>query len=502
MFQINPDHLAMAGLFTDYFIIGGKTIPKVPFGVPLVSTLDTNFLGLGFVQSEAGRKQYPNLPQVIKNNKLTKVNAYSVWLNTKSASSGGIVFGGYDAAKHTGHFAHLALQAINGKYSECLVPTQGVLFGKAKKTLLTTPMKSASLDLGSPITLLPRKFAEDMGKAAGATLDDNGYFIIDCTFSDKVYMVVNFGSVKITLLADDLVLPKSVTGTPPGKCFWGVFPTDDRPVLGNNFLRRAYVVFDLDHRILSIAQTAYSGASRGYEIPEDGLQALGELLGLGDPDPDLERIAGDMESDDEEAENSDTLLGDSEALNTGIDASNTLNLKEDPQRTPGAIDSASSAAGMEPTYPDASEGQTTNSFIPTTNAFAGTFDGSTFNPDGPAQQFTAQLPSTLFPGTESAGGENGIASQSVASTTDNDERLNAGTHSSASDVLAAASPSTAGAAGGSGEPPTTGFTTADSNQATPEALLGDNGHGLGVDMASAITPGGGAQNLFVETNAT
>lgn len=409
---------------------------------------------------------------MIKNNKLTKINAYSVWLNTKSARNGGVVFGGYDAAKHTGRFAHLGMQTINGKYSDCLVSTKGASFGKAKKTLLTTPMRSAILDLGSPATLLPRKFAEDMGKAVGAVMDEDGYFVIDCTFSDEVYMVVNFGSVKITLLADDLVLPELIEGTPPGKCFWGVFPTDDRPVLGNNFLRRAYVVFDLDHKILSIAQTAYSGASRGYEIPQGGVQALGELLGLGDADPDVDRIAGNTESDDEEAENSDPLFGGAEALNTGIDPSNTLNPIEDPQGTPGAINLASNVAGTEPTYP---ESQSTNSFIPTTNAFTGTFDGSTFNP---AQQFTAQLPSSLFPGPEQPSAGNEIASQPLAIFT----ATNAGT---TSDLLAA---------GGSG------FATAGSDQALFPAAMSE-GQGLGVDLASAGGGGGGGQNLFVDMSA-
>lgn len=523
--DLNEERWATAELFEDSFTIGGKVIPKVPFGIPSSSNLDTNILGLGFEDNEAVGNKYLNLPQVIKENKFTKINAYSFWAN-KNQGDGQIVFGGYDRAKYTGNLAHLKVQTINGRFKEPFVPVKGASFGKTKKTLFATALNAAVLDISSSITYLPRDFAETVGKAVGATKDDDQQFVIDCTLSDELaqmYMVVNFGAVKIKLLAKDLVSSNLVIGAPAGKCFWGVFPTDDRAVLGSNILRGAYVVFDLDHKIVSIAQIAQTSDSRGYEIPEGGLQTLGNELGLGEPDPELERVAGNTESGDEGAENSNTDLGNANngALNTAMGPGTNL---------------PSNAAGTESTNFDGSNDQNANYFLPTTNAFLGTLgtgtqrdkplaqmtnDASTFNSDG-SGKLTAKL-SSDFSGTEPSA-ENGITTQQQpageyalttanaptlginqdSSTTmtknnnDNNGNFNAWHYSATSNLFPTYSLTPAGS--GSGVPPTT-----NSNQASfPVAAgtsLSDNKQDFGVNLASSFTPGGGAgENMFLDTN--
>lgn len=535
--DLNYHLKATAELFVDVFTIGGKVIPKVPFGIPTSSNLESNILGLGFADNEAAPDKYLNLPQVIKENKLTKINAYSLWLN-KGERDGQIVFGGYDQSKHSGHFAHLKVQTINGRYTEAFVPVKSASFGKAKKTLLTTSLAAATLDLGSPLTLLPRDFAMAVGKAVGAEIDDSDHFIIDCDLSPEVaqmYIVFDFGSVKITLLAEDVVLPQGVSGTPAGKCFWGISPTDDHQLIfGSNFLRRAYVVFDLDHKIVSIAQSAYTGDSKGYEIPAEGLQALGDLLGQGDPDPELERIAGSTETGDEVAENPDMIFGNDSggALNTGIGASGSST--EDTQTTPGgATNLPSNAVGTEPSNSEGSNDQATSySYLPETNTFLGTLgagtqqdkplvqmasnDASAFD-SNESGKFTAQLPS-LFSGTE-VSAEKGLTNQqqpegeyspatanalalgtnreTSTTTANKDENLNTW-HDSAASNLFPTYPATP--AGGDGsESPTT-----KSNLAVFPAAAGtsanDYSQGPSVNLASSFTPGEGGENLFLDTN--
>lgn len=547
-FYVSSDHLALAHLFTNPFIIGRKVIPDVPFGIALLSNLDTNFLGLGFTDSEAPPNNYPNLPQVMKNKELTKINAYSLWLNEKSGNNGEIIFGGYNRAKHTGNFAHLQVQTINGKFADSFVPAKGASFATGKKTLLAISLDAAILDLGAQLSWLPREFAEAFGKAVGATKADDD-FIIDCALSDEVksiYMVVDFGSVKIKLIAEDLVLPSSVAGAPPGKCFWGVFPTNGRPVLGNNFLRRAYVVFDLDHKMLSIAQTAYTGASSVYEIPEGGLQALGDLLGSGDPDPELERIAGNTESDDETASDSHTM-----PENANNEASlGAPNSPNSVQNTPeGGNNLASNGAWTEPfsvgntrgtqeqTNSGGLDGQSPYSFRPAANTFLGTSGASTkqdrpaplmasndpsiFNP-GESEQFTAKLPS-LSPETEQLA-ENGITTQqqptgefsAIAANTQahgtsqdsftmmaNKDSSNEQLGFNTASALFPTYPSTPG----TGEPPTAGITTNSKQASFPAAagtsLLSNSNQGLSVGLASSLVPGGGGagENLFLDTNS-
>ncbi|MCJ1266129.1 hypothetical protein MMC22_006011 [Lobaria immixta] len=546
-FYVNSDHLALADLYTDPFIIGRKVIPDVPFGIALISNLDTNFLGLGFTGNEAPPNNYPNLPQAMKNRKLTRINAYSLWLNEKSERNGEIIFGGYNRAKHTGNFAHLQVRTINGKFTESFVPAKGVSFEKGEKTLQALSLDAVILDLGAQISLLPRDFAEAFAKAVGATKSEDD-FIIDCMLSDEVksmYMIVDFDSVKIKLVAEDLVLPSSVAGAPPGKCFWGVFPTNDRPVLGNNFLRRAYVVFDLDHKVISIAQTAYTGASHVYEIPEGGLRALGDLLGSGDPDPVLERIAGNTESGDETASGSNTMPENANN-EASLGASNSPNSV---QNTPdGGINLASNAALTEPfsvgniqgtqdqVNSDGSGGQTPYSFRPAANTFLGTSgagtqqdspatlmasnDASIFNPGEP-EQFSAKLQS-LSPGTGQSA-ENGVTTQqqqqtgeyfpTAASTqahgTNQDSFTMMANNDGSNEKLGFNTASNLFPTPGTGEQPTADITTNSKQAFFPAAagtsLLSNSNQGLNMDLASSLVPGGGggegAENLFLDTNA-
>lgn len=509
--KLDTGRLATGVLWVDSFTIGGREIPKVPFGIPDLSNLDTNFLGLGFAESEAGPNKYPNLPQLMKKNELTKINAYSIWLDKKSERNGLILFGGYDQAKHTGRLAHLNMQPMNGEFSDTFVPMKAVSFGQVKETLGAT-----ILDLGSQLTLIPGAFAEDVAKAVGATKDEESHYIIDCDLSDevkKMTMVVDFGDVKITLLAEDLVLPQKVgeaTGISPGKCIWGVFPTNGPPILGNNFLRRAYVVFDLDHKIVSIAQTAYTHDSNGFEIPEDGLQALGDKIGTGAPDPELEMIAGDTESGHEAAETPDTMLGspNNEAIKTGM-------TEETPGMTEGVTNSALTAAGTEPSLMGNTQGMQEPTRI----------EASTFNLGG-SEQMTAKLPS-LFSGTEQTS-ENGITNQQQQAgeyfqTTANSPTLDPSQDTTSTNPLntfrynAASNlfpnpPSTETPGGSSNtEPPSIGTTTAISpnNQAflpaTPGTSLLGNNQGPGAELASTPAGGGagagGDENLFLSTNA-
>lgn len=532
--DLGDQKMAIASLFLDTFTIGATVIPNVPFGFALLSNLDTNILGLGFKDNEARGTKYPNLPQVIKDDKLTKINAYSVWLHKKGDSdserAGQIVFGGYDRAKHTGRFAHLKMQPIKGIFTESFVAVKSVSFvtatrkrprtldAEANTALLTTSFDAAILDVGSDVTMLPPDFVQAVADAVGATMDDSHHYIIDCSLSDEVarmYMVFDFGSVKIKLLAEDIVLPRTVSGAPAGKCMWGVFPANDQPVLGNNFLRRAYVVFDLDHRIVSIANTAYTGKSEVYEIPEGGLQKVrANLLGLGDPDPDLERIAGDMEPSGENAGNSAGIYSDAFNTETDVDSSKAV---DDTQRTLGeVVGSSSNAVGTEP----ASNGQTspgsTNNFLGslgTGTQMTPVSDASLFNSDEPTKLTASLVPGTEPSAEKAAGGyplttafnpnsdsststTTKISANDVNNNNDNDKHTTwqYGTASNGFPTFPLTSTN-----GGTGTGTDSALTTpSNSYQASLPAVngasLGDNNQALGVNLASAFTPGaaGGA----------
>ncbi|MCJ1462886.1 hypothetical protein MMC07_001490 [Pseudocyphellaria aurata] len=535
----------LASLWLDTVTIGVTVIPNAPIGVALLSNLDTNILGLGLKDNEAARTLYPNLPQVIKEDKLTKINAYSVWLHKKGDSdserAGQIVFGGYDRAKHTGRFAHLNMLPIQGKFKESFVPVKSVSFGsttrkrsltldvEAKKAPLTASFDAAILDVGTAVTMLPPDFAEAVANAVGATMDDSHHYIIDCALSDEVarmYMVFDFGLVKIKLLAEDIVLPRTVSGAPAGKCMWGVFPAIDQPVLGNNFLRRAYVVFDLDHRIVSVANTAYTGTSEVHEIPEGGLRKIrADLLGLGDLDPDLERIAGDMEPGDETAGNSDGMRGNaiSDAFNTGTDASDSSKAVDGTRRTLGeVVGTSSNAVGMEPTSNvQTSPGMTNNLLgtLETGTQLTPASDASLVNSDESSKLATSFVPETEPSAEKVAGGfplnsafkpnpDSPTSTPTIAKNLNNNEKPSTWQYSTTS-YLFPPFPLTP-TDGGTGTGSDSALTNPSNSYhvslpAVNEASLSDNSQALGVNLASALAPGAGGagvENLFTDPITT
>lgn len=238
-------------------------------------TFAEGVLGIGYVSNEvqvgrAHQNPYPNLPQSMAKNGLIKANAYSLWLNDLEANSGSILFGGVDSGKYHGQLETLPIQPVNGRYSAFIIALTGVSVNtpSGSRNITSAALPTAVLlDSGSSLTYLPDPVVQGLFSSLGVTYDrSQGVGFVPCGLSSqRINVTYTFSSPKITVGIDELVLDGgNVTfgdGTPA--CVFGVAPAGSSlAVLGDTFLRSAYVVYDLDNNEISLANTDFNSTSK------------------------------------------------------------------------------------------------------------------------------------------------------------------------------------------------------------------------------------------------
>ncbi|PHH55397.1 putative aspartic-type endopeptidase opsB [Ceratocystis fimbriata CBS 114723] len=275
---------------TDTFTIGGSNLTNFQFGIGYSSSSSQAILGIGYPINEvqvgrAGMDPYANLPQKMVDESLIPSRTYSLYLNDLDANTGTLLFGGVDSEKYEGTLYTVPIQSDNNVYSEFLVTLTGITIGST--TLGENMAQAVLLDSGSSLTYLPNSVANAIYDKVGAyyvaaeqvafvpcnTVDDSGF---DLAF--------NFSGASITVKIDELVLSvqdvqgNDVTFTNGEQaCLFGIAPTNSSTVvMGDTFLRSAYVVYNLDRNEISMAQTKFNTtASNIQEIGADGASVPG-----------------------------------------------------------------------------------------------------------------------------------------------------------------------------------------------------------------------------------
>lgn len=270
---------------TDTFSIGGTngstSLSKLQFGIGYSSSSSQGILGIGYEVNEvqvgrAGKAAYKNLPAQMVEDGIIQSNSYSLWLNDLDADTGSILFGGVDTAQYTGKLETLPVQKQAGVYSEFLITLTGLKLGSS--TLASNMALAVLLDSGSSLTYLPDSIVQTIYNQVGATYDSSeGAAYVPCSLADKANSSVTFefSSPSITVGVDELVLDLiTASGKRPTfrngqtACLFGIAPAGSGTnVLGDTFLRSAYVVYDLDNNQISLAQTVFNTtASNVLEI--------------------------------------------------------------------------------------------------------------------------------------------------------------------------------------------------------------------------------------------
>lgn len=250
---------------TDTLTIGGTSLTAQQFGIGYTSTSAQGILGVGYTTNEAAisttGKTYPNVPaQMVTQGKIS-TTAYSLWLNDLDANTGSILFGGVDTDKYTGELATLPIIKENGVYQEFIIGLSSLSAGG--ESIFANDPVAVLLDSGSSLSYLPDSAATAIYSVFSATYDSQGgAATIDCSMQTSTATVdFSFSGFNISVPMNELVL---VDGYQRGKevCILGISSAgSSTPVLGDTFLRSAYVVYDLDNNEISLAQTDFNATS-------------------------------------------------------------------------------------------------------------------------------------------------------------------------------------------------------------------------------------------------
>lgn len=200
---------------------------------------------------------------------LINSNAYSLWLNDLEANTGSILFGGVNKAKYHGDLKTLPIQTVNGGYSEFVLALTGVAFASEHDS---HSYSSASLpvavllDSGSSLTYLPDSLVKDIYDDFGVVYEpSSGVGFVPCNLAmNDTSITYTFSSPTITVDVKELILESGPLYFRDGTraCPFGIVPAgDSTAVLGDTFLRSAYVVYDLSNNEISLANTNFNPTS-------------------------------------------------------------------------------------------------------------------------------------------------------------------------------------------------------------------------------------------------
>lgn len=184
-------------------------------------------------------------------------------MNDLKASTGTILFGGVNKAKYLGELQTLPVVPVYDNYYSLAIALTGVSVqtNSSSKSYTDNLPLSVSLDTGTSLTALPESLVNKIYKDLDVTWDekDNAAYI-DCDAANNDYNVTySFSGAEITVGISELVLDIEYSGFPSGTCMFGLVPSQPGlNLLGDTFLRSAYVVYDLDNNEISLANTNFN----------------------------------------------------------------------------------------------------------------------------------------------------------------------------------------------------------------------------------------------------
>lgn len=265
---------------TDDLLFAGQELKDVQFGLGMVSSSRRGFIGLGYPIREAyvtneGGNPFPNLPQVLKNEGLINTEAYSLWLNNRKGSHGSLLFGGVDTAKFHGNLTTLPIEKKHGQFEQFYVNLTDIHLTNATgssqfASAESTPPLPVLLDSGTTLMILPKEIVRNIFNTLKVVKYNKNIAVVDCGLGqEESTLDFTFATAKISIPMSELVLPippdqdGDKTTADDGKplCRLGITyaakPTSPL-IMGDTFLRSAYVVYDIINNEISIAPTNFN----------------------------------------------------------------------------------------------------------------------------------------------------------------------------------------------------------------------------------------------------
>ncbi|VVT50213.1 uncharacterized protein SAPINGB_P002657 [Magnusiomyces paraingens] len=232
---------------------------------------------LGTSYSYRGNK---NLPELLAYQGLINKNAYSLSLANFNGSNGNLLFGGVDHSKYTGDlvtvpradFENSRLKTLSAKLTSLNIDGKSYTINGDKGIV-------APLDTGTTLSYLPSDIYNQLASAFGVNSVNTLVYGAPCfdvsKYGDKE-VTFNFTGALIKVKGSDLALDfKDYTGVDQGNMnifgIWSNTYTRGYNILGDTFLRSAYIVYDLDGNTISLAQANRNPGAPDIEVIYDDI---------------------------------------------------------------------------------------------------------------------------------------------------------------------------------------------------------------------------------------
>ncbi|KAM3158423.1 hypothetical protein ABEW05_001085 [Botrytis cinerea] len=258
---------AVTGAYaTDNFMMGsGPTLKKLQFGV--ASGSNRMFAGIMGVSWGLGLGTgYYNIIDQLALQGLTKTRAFAIDLGNVDTASGSIIFGGLDTKKYYGSLIKNPIipfyQSPDGYPRYWINMTYfGITFPGQLPTNLTSTgyAKPVIVDSGSTLSYLPPSLVNAMlPYFPGWVSKGGGLYTIPCSFRNIAgTMDFGFAGQIIRIQLAQFIWFNGAT------CYGPIANAAEKTdvILGDTFMRGAYVVFDQDNANVHIAQAASCGSN-------------------------------------------------------------------------------------------------------------------------------------------------------------------------------------------------------------------------------------------------
>lgn len=237
---------------TDDVTFGGVDLKDFQFAQTFQSSTNVGILGIGLESLEAPviygyGNQYTNLPFALKEAGYIDSVKYSLYLNSPSASTGSLLFGGKDLAKIDGELVTLPHSGEDAR----LDVTLNSITVSGKVIDVTAPV---NLDSGTTLTYLSNSVYNAFVKALGGNGQKFAQLpIVDCQQTGN--LTYNFDGISIDVPLADIVQPIGFN-----RCV-AQFMGGGQNILGDTFLRYAYLVYDLETKEISMAKAKFTTKS-------------------------------------------------------------------------------------------------------------------------------------------------------------------------------------------------------------------------------------------------
>ena len=282
MSYYDPGDTDAGDYITDVLTLGNAKLTNMQMGLANQAVDSTGVMGISFASGETICYEQGNCSRIVptivdqlKDQGYTQRNAYSMWLNDLESDSGTILFGGIDTAKYSGELISLPMQVdpTDGAYdnvTDLAVSLTSVSIrteSGTQKLSADNFAVAALLDSGTFDTELPASVANATTSGMGAVYID-GEAIVPCrTAKANVTLIFGFGGgASIEVPISEMIVDAGFTFQDGSEaCYLGIDAIDEdlggAIILGDTFLRSAYVVYDLENQQIAIGQTKFNSTS-------------------------------------------------------------------------------------------------------------------------------------------------------------------------------------------------------------------------------------------------